>query len=338
VNLENPPDDAKPPALETQLDVPGAPPPVDVATGLVPARRIGIVGEIAFCGAEVAAAIAKIGLTPRVLCPDQASQKQLERALPAGGYELVEGDLGSASNVLTTLDGTYAAAFVSPIAMSGRLYRADTHLDDVKRFIAAAEKSALRSVVYHSSVAARKLAGSRTLREAAQAEELIHGSRCTEFRLSTGPLMGLNDGFLSTLVARAKSGSPFMGIMGYGGAEFQPLYVGDFAQCVARLFDEKDPIPPGVYGVTGPETTTWLELVDRALALASGFKFKFHAPMFAAKLYAALSGRTRHARLAEEAELAGERFALEKSDTERFLGKTTLTTCAEIQKRLMAAG
>ena len=28
-----------------------------------------------------------------------------------------------------------------------------------------------------------------------------------------------------------------MGIMGYGGAEFQPLYVGDFAKCVARLFD-----------------------------------------------------------------------------------------------------
>ena len=338
MNLEHTGADAKPPELEPKLQEPADGTPAPVATAAVPPRRIGVVGEIPFCGAEVAAAIARAGLTPRVLCPDQAAQKRLAETMPDGGYEIVEGDLGSASQVQITLEGTYAAAFVSPIAMSGRLYRGAEHCDDVARFVAAAEKSALRSIVYHSSVAARKLAGSLTLRDCAQAEELIHGSRCTEFRLSTGPLFGENDGFLSTLVPRARSASLFMGILGYGGAEFQPLYVGDFAKCVARLFADpstnQEPLPPGVYGVTGPELTTWMELVDRALELAQSFKFKFHAPMFAAKLFAASSGH--HARLAEETELAGERFALEKSDTARFLGTAELTTCGEIQKRMMA--
>lgn len=251
-----------------------------------PPRKIAILGEIAFAGRALAYALATQAITARVLCPDEKMEASLRSIPECSRIEVVLGNLGEKNKIAETMQGVYGATFLSPVNLKGRMYRPHSHLEDVMSVIEAAENSAVRKLVYHSALGAHPTASSQALRQAAEAEELVHGSRCEDFRVRTGPLMGPGDSFLSDILATVNTNSPFMGIPGYGGTNMQPLHVDDMARCLARIFLEQPDqvLVPNVYSLAGPETTTELDLVDMALARLGRSKIKFHAPIFILQL------------------------------------------------------
>ncbi|HYF48805.1 MAG TPA: NAD(P)H-binding protein [Planctomycetota bacterium] len=284
-------------------------------------RTIAVVGEIPFSGAAAIRELYNAGYNVRVLCPDEPSELAAlasRKDASANSITTVRGDLENESAIRDVLQGAFAVVFLSPVNLEGRIYRSRSHLEDCKRLIAAAEASAIRKIVYHSALGAYSKALSRTMREAAQAEQLFQNSRCEDYCVRTAPLMGRGDGLLTGFVERAKRGSPFMLIEGYGSTMLQPLHVNDLAVCLVRIFrDQPDELAPDTYQLAGPEVTTILDLYDQALARAGRFKFKFHFPLFVMKLVAmAQPGSAFEERL----NLLYDLFFTDKNDAPKLAG------------------
>jgi nucleoside-diphosphate-sugar epimerase len=312
------------------------PPPVPVESNPPAPRIVAVVGELPFVGALLANTLADKGLIPRVLCPDAAAEAALRKMSHFERFEIVEGDLGSEDAVSSALKDTHGACLVSPISMSGRMYRPNTHLEDVSNLAKAAKQHALRRVVYHSAVGAGAGAHARALREAASAEELISTIGCEGFRIRTGPLMGRGDGFLTEIVRAALRAAPFMTIDGYGGTLVQPLAVNDFANGLARVFTVAgDSVAPGLYALVGPKTFSLLELTDSVLELGRKFKIKLHLPLFLLKLAAAVPG---NAVFRERVELLFDAFAVEHNDAEKLMGAgVALRAPLDVEKEILKA-
>ena len=283
-------------------------------------QAVAVVGEIPFAGRAVARALLNAGTRVRVLCPDDAALAAVASLEQQDKIEAVRGDLGSAEAIARALTGAAGVCFVSPINLSGRMYRSHEHLEDVRRVMHAAETLLLRKVVYLSSVGASPTAHSRALRDAAAAEELIGKSHCEDYRIRSGPLMGsagTDDRFLSEFSKQAQRGSPFMTILGYGSTLVQPLHTEDFAASIARIFaDRQETLRNGIYEIGGPLTVSVLDLTDRALVSAQRSKIKFHAPLFVLQLVAKLRGEDFKERVA----MLFETLAVEKNEIPRLLG------------------
>jgi uncharacterized protein YbjT (DUF2867 family) len=285
------------------------------------ARKIAIVGEIPFSGAALVRALQRKGLSARVLCPDPQSETAALAARDpnAAGttVDTVRGDVGSAPSLQEVFRGVYGAIFLSPINMSGRIYRPASHVEDTRRVSEAAEHAAIRKLVYHSTLGASPESPSQATRQAAEAEAIIRGSRCEDFTIQTGPLMGRGDGFLTRILNSVRNGSPFMTLRGYGSTLVQPLHVDDMARCCTRFFtDHVDSLQPGVYRLGGPETVTLLDLVDAALERTGRSKVKIHLPLFVLKMISTARGNSR---FSEEVALLFDCFFTESNDAAKLL-------------------
>jgi len=304
-------------------------------------RKIAVLGEIPFAGKAVVKALLEKGMAVRVLCPDDKAEvaaRSVANLDSAARVEIVHGGLDSDVRILEAMNGAHGAVFVSPVSLNGRIYRSKEHLDDVKRVAQAAEKSALRKLVYHSSSSAHPESRARCLSDAAMAEGIIKESRCEDFVIRTPPLMGRNDGLVQSAIEAIKKPSPFMSIWGYGGTEFHPLHTDDFGRCIQRVFsDEPTGLQPNVYLASGPERTSPLDLYDDAAEKLGRFKFKFHLPLFLLRLV----GSSRGGSFAEAVELIFElddsRRAVAKVDNETLLGRgAKLMTVRQTEDEILA--
>ncbi len=317
------------PAVEVQPTVPQPPPTPKI---------VAVVGEIPFVGLAVARELIRSGTTARVLCPDAETEAALTRACPANGLaelQCVRGTLESEA-LKTVLTGAYGVAFVSPISLNGRLYRGAQHIEDARRVSQAADAAGVRRLLYHSALGAQPVSPALALSQAAAAEELFAAMDCDTYRLRTSVVMGRGDGFQSEYVEQAKSGSPLMGMLGYGSTSLQPIHVNDLAKCVVRVFDpSRSAISPGVLCVAGPEMTTPLDLADLALARLGRIKLKIHTPLFVLRLLAAVRG---DAAFKEKVNLLFEGFCTDHNDAFRLLGASfPLITPQQSQDEILAA-
>jgi uncharacterized protein YbjT (DUF2867 family) len=303
-------------------------------------RVVALVGEMLFAGSAVTKVLLEDGFTVRALCPDDAAEQALRRAAPQqskGVLHCLRGSLDSADSLRDSLAGAFGAAFLSPIALTGRTYRTTQHLDDARRFCEAIRaEPAVKRVLYHSSLSAHPVSPAPSLSHAAAAEELVNTLDAEVFRLRTSVLMGPGDRFQTEFLKSAKSGSPILGVLGYGATMLQPLHINDMALCVARIFsDDPRAMTPGVYSVAGPELTTPLDLLDLALAKVGRFKVKLHAPLFVLKLMASVAGSQQ---FKEKVAMLFEGSCTEQNDSTKLLGPLhRLITPQQSQEQILAA-
>ncbi len=225
-------------------------------------RVVALVGEMPFSGAAIARVLLESGFSVRALCPDDAAETALKRVdseTTIWTLTCVRGTVEAAPALTEIMTGVFGAAFLSPIALNGRLYRAPDHLNDVRRFCEAVKAANVQRALYHSSVNAQPLHQSVALSQAAVSEQLVGALECENFTLKTTVLMGPGDQFQTQVVDTAKTGSPVMGILGYGSTLIQPLHISDMAQCVARIFSD-DPQPLKAWNLRGGRTGAYVAI------------------------------------------------------------------------------
>jgi uncharacterized protein YbjT (DUF2867 family) len=305
-----------------------------------PRRKIAVIGEIPFSGCALVQELCERGLAARVLCPDERAETAVQATVaalpePQRNVETMRGSLESPGSLEEVMQGGYGVALLSPITLKGRMHRPQTHLDDLRRALAAAEKSGTRKFVYHSALGAHPRSNSRALRDSADAELLMQNSRSEDFCLRTGPLMGPKDDFLTEIIARAKARACCVGVLGYGTVALQPLHVRDMARCCLRFFAPgEEELHPGVYSLAGPETVSELDLLDDALARLGRIKLKFHAPVFVLKLLSGVGGPA----FDERVKLLSDVFSTEQNDAPKLSSGVPLRTVKQAQDELLAAG
>jgi len=308
-----------------------------------PPKRIAVLGEVPFSGKALSRVLLNSGLAVRVLCPDSAAEEALNALRPAddtGSVETVRGSLESETAIEAAMNGAHGAVLLSPITLNGRMYRPTTHLDDVRRVVAAAEKSTIRKLVYQSSLGAHESSGSMAHRQAAEADVLIKACRCEDFRVRTSLLIGPNDRFLTEMIRSLSAGSLVMGLMGYGDTRIQPIYIDDMARCVVRILTDKGELSPGAYNLAGPEILTLLDVIDAVSLKIGRFKLKFHAPLFLLKMLSSFAVKSTG--FSERLELLFDNFCVgdgsEKNDAPTLSPGKELTTFQQVLNDLLERG
>ena len=101
-------------------------------------------------------------------------------------------------------------------------------------------------------------------------------------------VFGPEDAFFNRFAAMARL-SPVLPLIGGGGTKFQPVYVGDVAEAVARAVDGA--VAGGrVYELGGPEVRSFRELMEEMLAVVARKRLLVSVPWWVAKIQGSLLG------------------------------------------------
>lgn len=217
-----------------------------------------VTGATGFLGAEILRRASARGWRVRGLARHPERAEALGR-LPH--VELFRGDVAEPEELDEAFeDVTAVVHLVGIIAERGDQTFRRVHVDGTRDVLAAAGRSGVRRFVHTSALgveAGRE--ASAYFRTKWEAEEAVRtsGLAATIFRPSL--VFGPDDLFFNRL-ATAIRWSPFVPLPGSGKSRFQPVWVGDVAECFLQAA-RMSATPRPVYDLAGPVVLTLREIV-----------------------------------------------------------------------------
>jgi uncharacterized protein YbjT (DUF2867 family) len=252
-------------------------------------KLITIFGGSGFVGRYTVSALARRGYRIRVAVrrPDLAGH--LQPLGTVGQIKPVQANVRFPESVKRAVAGADAV-----INLVGILYEAGRQrFDAVQTFgpqaIAEAARAEGASAVVHvSAIGADResdigYARSKGLGEAAILEAY---PEAVIFRPSI--LFGPEDGFFNRFAAMARF-SPFLPLIGGGQTRFQPVYVADVAEAIARAIDGQAR-PGATYELGGPEIVTFRRCMELMLEVTGRRRMLMRIPWPIAKLMGNILG------------------------------------------------
>lgn len=247
------------------------------------AQRVLVLGGSGFLGRHLVAKLSADGHDVIVLTRRRNRARDLF-LLPT--VRVVEGDPhDSATLARWTANATAAINLIGTLHEHGRDTFERVHVDVPLALVAACRNAGVSRILHVSALAASSEAASAYLRSKAAGEAVIaeSGLGWTIFRPSV--IFGRGDSFLN-LFAKLAQMFPVIPLA-CAGARFQPVFVGDVAECIARALVGRegpprptDPAPRGAasgssvggsvnddtigqrYPLCGPKAYTLEELVN----------------------------------------------------------------------------
>ena len=193
--------------------------------------------------------------------PDKANHLQV---LPT--VTVVTVDIGR-PDVLTRLAGG-ASAIVNLVGILNETRTVTfqkAHVDLARAVVAACAAAGVRRLVHMSALNADPGGPSRYLRSKGESEAAVRSSGLDWTIFQPSVIFGREDAFLN-LFARLLRVAPVMALAG-AGARFQPVYVGDVAECFARSLSAREATAGGTFALCGPRVYTLRDLVRFAGAV-----------------------------------------------------------------------
>lgn len=222
-----------------------------------------VFGGSGFIGRHVVGALAKRGYRIRVAVrrPDLAGF--LQPLGNVGQISFVQANLRYRNSVDRAVEG---ADFV--INCVGVLFEAGRNtFDAVQEFGARAVAEAARAsgakLIHISAIGADANSDSSYARTKGRAEAAILSTVREAVIFRPSIVFGPEDGFFNKFADMARL-SPVLPLIGGGNTRFQPVYVGDVAEAVARAVDGKA-TPGTIYELGGPEVLTFRQCMETML-------------------------------------------------------------------------
>lgn len=196
-------------------------------------RTVLVVGGSGFVGRHIVARLAAAG--DRVVVPTRRRGNARHLfLLPT--VDVVEADVNDAAVVARLVRGVDAVINLAGILNErGGESFAQVHLDLVRSLVAACTAAGVRRFVQMSALNADPAGPSRYQRTKGEAEAAIAASGLDWTIFQPSVIFGREDAFLN-LFARLQRFLPVMALAG-ADVRFQPVYVGDVAECVVRALD-----------------------------------------------------------------------------------------------------
>ncbi|MCK3780648.1 complex I NDUFA9 subunit family protein [Ensifer sesbaniae] len=233
-----------------------------------------IFGGSGFVGRHVVRALAKRGYRIRVAVrrPDLAGH--LQPLGNVGQISFVQANLRYRKSVDRAVAGAdHVINCVGVLFESGR-NTFDAVQDFGARAVAEAARSVGATLTHISAIGADASSPSQYARSKGRAEAAILETKPDAIILRPSIIFGPEDGFFNKFASMARS-SPILPLIGGGHTKFQPVYVTDVAEAVARAVDGK--IAKGkIYELGGPDVLSFrdcleimLNTIDRKRTLVS---------------------------------------------------------------------
>lgn len=282
-------------------------------------KLVTVFGGSGFVGRHVVAALAKRGYRVRVAVrrPDLAGH--LQPLGNVGQIQAVQANLRFRESVNRAVQGADHV-----VNLVGILYESGAQtFDAVQEFGARAIAEAARNVgaglTHVSAIGADKASPADYAKTKAGAEAAVLGTVPTAVILRPSIVFGPEDNFFNQFAGLARF-MPFLPLIGGGQTKFQPVYVGDVAEAVARSVDGL--LTPGaIYELGGPEVKTFKQCLELVLQLTGRKRPLISIPFGIAKIQGTILGLLPKPLLTKDQVLMLERDTI-VSDRAKLAGLT----------------
>lgn len=251
-------------------------------------KLVVVFGGSGFVGRHVVRALAKRGYRIRVGCrrPDLAGH--LQPLGNVGQIQPVQANLRVRWSVDQAVIGAdHVVNLVGILHESGRQKFRTVH-EFGARAIAEAARSVGAGMTHVSAIGADVNSQSAYARTKALGEKAVLETIKDAVILRPSINFGPEDGFFNRFAAMARY-SPALPLIGGGGTQFQPVYVGDVAEAVARSVDGA--VEGGkVYELGGPNVLTFKECMQELLTVIDRKRLLVPVPWWIAEIQASILG------------------------------------------------
>ncbi len=248
-------------------------------------KLVTVFGGSGFLGRHVVQALARRGYLVRVAVrrPDLA------------GYVVPVGNVGQVMPVQANLRVRWSVDRAvqgadAVVNLVGILYESGRQrFDAVQDFGArAVARAAGAPLVHVSAIGADADSPSAYARSKAAGEKAVLETVPSAVILRPSILFGPEDGFFNKFAGMARF-SPALPLVGGGHTLFQPAYVADVAEAVARAVDGK--VAGGrIYELGGPEVLSFRQCMERMLGVIERDRLLVPVPWWAASLLGSVLG------------------------------------------------
>lgn len=251
-------------------------------------KLITVFGGSGFLGRHVVRALAKRGHQVRaaVRRPDLAHH--LQPLGNVGQIHAVQANLRARWSVDRAVDGAdHVVNCVGILFETGR-QRFDAVHDFGARAVAEAARAAGADLTHLSAIGADAEGEADYAQTKGRGEAAVAETLPDAVMLRPSVIFGPEDGFYNMFAGLARV-SPFLPLIGGGQTRFQPVYVGDVAEAVARSVDGAL-AGGGAYELGGPEVKSFRDVLEEVLEVTGRKRLLLPVPWALARLQGAVLG------------------------------------------------
>lgn len=258
----------------------------DLTPGLVT-----VFGGSGFVGTQAVRALARKGWRIRVAVRNPASSVELKVMGDVGQIQPVRCDITNPEDVAKALRGAGAAVNLVGILFEtpGRGFD-KTHVEGSRNVAEACVAHGVGRLVQMSAIGADPKSEGAYGRSKGEAEAAVRKIKPGAVILRPSIVFGTGDGFLNRFASMATT-SPALPLIGFGATKFQPVWVGDVAEAVARSVARAD-AAGRTFELGGPEVWSFKEILEYILRETGRKRLLAPLPFFAAETIGSLAELT----------------------------------------------
>lgn len=229
----------------------------DLAPGVVT-----LFGGSGFIGSQAVRALARRGWRIRVAVRNPVLAIEIQPLGDPGQIQFMRCDITNPADVAQAVRGADAVVnLVGVLHDAGGKRGFDAvHTEAAKTIAEAAKAAGVERLVQISAIGADAASPSAYGRTKAQAEAAVRAVYPDAVILRPSLVFGAGDSFLNRFAAMATM-APALPLIGGGETRFQPVYVGDVAEAIARGVTRAD-AAGRTYELGGPSLYTFREVLE----------------------------------------------------------------------------
>lgn len=247
-----------------------------------------VFGGSGFLGRHVVRALARRGYRVRVAVRNPNLAGHLQPLGNVGQIQAVQANLRYRWSVDRAVQGAdHVVNLVGILFESGR-QTFDAVQDFGARAVAEAARGVGAKLTHVSALGADLQSTAAYARTKARGEQAVRETMKDAVIFRPSIVFGPEDGFFNRFAAMARL-SPVLPLIGGGETKFQPVYVADVAEAIARSVEGK--VKGGkVYELGGPQVLTFRQCMEEMLAVIGRKRVLAPVPWGLARLQASVLG------------------------------------------------
>jgi uncharacterized protein YbjT (DUF2867 family) len=285
-------------------------------------KLVTVFGGSGFLGRHVVQALAKRGYRVRVACRRPHLAGHLQPLGNVGQIQPIQANLRVRWSVDRAVQGAdHVVNLVGILYESGR-QKFSTVQDLGARAVAEAARSAGAGLTHVSALGADPKGEASYAKTKARGELAVLETVPDAVIYRPSIMFGPEDGFFNRFANMARY-SPVLPLIGGGKTKFQPVYVGDVAEAIARSVDGK--VKGGtIYELGGPRVMSFRQCMEQMLETIGRKRILATVPWWLARLQGSILG------LLPKPLLTTDQVTLLKTDN-------VVSAEAEAERRTLAA-
>jgi NADH dehydrogenase len=248
-----------------------------------------VIGGSGFIGRYVVRLLAKQKHRIRVAVRHPNQAMFLKPMGDVGQIQLLPANIRNAASVARAVDGADAVInLVGILQPSGHQDFQSVHVDGAEAVAKAASAAGVRRLVHVSAIGADRRSESAYARSKGEGEAAVRAAFPSATIVRPSIVFGAEDDFFNRFAGLACVPLLPLPLIGGGKTRFQPVYVCDVAEAIARAATQ-DALAAQTLELGGPKTYSLREILEMVRTETMRDKAMVPVPFFAAKLIAGLA-------------------------------------------------